>query len=112
MPAPSYLQARCGVLCRPRHAWHGTHLLHACNKRGPGSCLYEHPVRYLPIQHSPHLRAHRRPMAAGAPPDPGLSGKRFAVLYSGKGVLEYGNVQVSREGRGEVGARPTRCRRR
>ncbi|KAI7836073.1 hypothetical protein COHA_010042 [Chlorella ohadii] len=30
----------------------------------------------------------------GLPPDPGLSGKRFVVLYSGKGMLEYGNVQV------------------
>ena len=33
-------------------------------------------------------------LSAGSPADPGLSGKRFTVLYLGSGTMEYGNVQV------------------
>lgn len=100
--------------CCTSHAMHGTGrtcCMHATSL-GQAAASCEHPLDTFQLSTRSICPANRPPMAAGAPPDPGLSGKRFVVLYSGKGVLEYGNVQVSREGRREVGAPPSRCRRR
>ncbi|PRW57604.1 Cellulose-binding domain [Chlorella sorokiniana] len=61
---------------------------------------WEDTARPLLLDSSGHVKAlapgqyARSVLFAGSPPDPGLSSKRFVVLFSGSGTLEYGNVQV------------------
>lgn len=49
-----------------------------------------------------HRQYARTVLFSGRPADPGLARKRWLLLYSGDGDLEYGNVDVLNGRRGRV----------
>lgn len=56
---------------------------------------------FLPVPSSTHcpapmhcLQYARTVLFSGRPADPDLALKKFLLLYSGSGTIEYGNVQV------------------